>query len=75
MRLFLQESNNLSTEKYKSSLKESVIIPLKVLFVRFAPLRSVIGEFRIPGRPRTSACFCAKARLMRVTSHQENKQT
>ena len=27
-----------------------------------------IGEFRIPGRPRTSDCFCAKARLMRVTS-------
>ena len=25
------------------------MIPLKVLFVRFAPLRSVIGEFRIPG--------------------------
>ena len=25
--------------------------------------------------PRTSACFCAKARLMRVTSHQEDKQT
>ena len=23
---------------------------------------------RIPGRPRTSACFCAKARLIRVTS-------
>ena len=35
----------------------------------------VIGEFRIPGRPRTSACFCAKARLMGVTSHQEDKQT
>ena len=34
-----------------------------------------IGEFRIPGRPRTSACFCAKVRLMRVTSHQEDKQT
>ena len=27
--------------------------------------------FRNPGRPRTSAYFCAKARLMRVTSHQE----
>ena len=27
-----------------------------------------IGEFHIPGRPRTSDCFCAKARLMRVTS-------
>ena len=34
-----------------------------------------IGEFRIPGRPRTSACFCAKATLMRVTSYQEDKQT
>ena len=34
-----------------------------------------MGEFRILGRPRTSACFCAKARLMRVTSHQEDKQT
>ena len=34
-----------------------------------------IGEFRIPERPRTSACFCAKVRLMRVTSHQEDKQT
>ena len=34
-----------------------------------------IGEFRIPGRPRTSACFCAKARLMRVTFHKEDKQT
>ena len=27
-----------------------------------------IGEFRIPGRPRTSDRFCAKARVMRVTS-------
>ena len=34
-----------------------------------------ICEFRIPWRPRTSACFCAKARLVRVTSHQEDKQT
>ena len=34
-----------------------------------------IGQFRIPGRPRKSACFCAKARLLRVTSHQEDKQT
>ena len=30
--------------------------------------------FRNPGRPRTSACFCAKARLMHVTSHQEDKK-
>ena len=36
---------------------------------------SPIGEFRILGRPRTSACFFVKARLMRVTSHQEDKQT
>ena len=35
----------------------------------------LIGEFRIPGLPRTSACFCAKARLTGVTSHQEDKQT
>ena len=34
-----------------------------------------IGEFPIPGRPRTSASFCAKVRLMRVTSLQEDKQT
>ena len=34
-----------------------------------------IGRFRIPGRPRKSACFCAKARLLWVTSHQEDKQT
>ena len=34
-----------------------------------------IGKFRIPGRPRTSAYFCAKARLMRVTFHKEDKQT
>ena len=27
-----------------------------------------IREFCIPGRPRTSDCFCAKARVMRVTS-------
>ena len=33
-----------------------------------------IGKFRIPRRSRTRACFCAKARLMRVTSHQEDKQ-
>ena len=26
-----------------------------------------IGKFRIPGRPRTSACYRAKERLMRVT--------
>ena len=32
------------------------------------------NSIRIPRRPRTSACFCAKARLMRVTSHQEDKQ-
>ena len=34
-----------------------------------------IGEFRIPGQPRMSACVCAKTRLMRVTSCQEDKQT
>ena len=34
-----------------------------------------VSEFRIHGRPRTSVCFHAKVRLMRVTSHQENKQT
>ena len=34
-----------------------------------------IGQFRIPGRPRTIAYICAKARLMRVTSYQEDKQT
>ena len=33
-----------------------------------------IGQFHIPGRPRKSACFCTKARLLRVTSHQEDKQ-
>ena len=33
-----------------------------------------IGKFRTPRWPSTSACFCAKARLMRVTSHQEDKQ-
>ena len=33
------------------------------------------GEFRNPERPRASACFCAKTRLMRVTSHKEDKQT
>ena len=27
-----------------------------------------LGKFRIPGRSRTSDCFWAKARLMRVTS-------
>ena len=30
--------------------------------------RSFPSEFSIPGRPRTSPCFCAKARLIRVTS-------
>ena len=34
-----------------------------------------VSEFRIHGRPRTSACFYAKVMLMRVTSHQEDKQT
>ena len=31
-----------------------------------------IGKFQIPGRPRMSACFWAKVRLMQVTSHQES---
>ena len=34
-----------------------------------------ICKFRIPRRPRASACFRAKARLMRVTSWQEDQQT
>ena len=34
-----------------------------------------IGEFRIPRRPRTSNCFCAKARLTQVTCHEKDKQT
>ena len=34
-----------------------------------------IGKFRIPRRPWDEPLFCAKARLMRVTSHQEDKQT
>ena len=33
------------------------------------------GKFRIFGWPRASACFRTKARLMRVTSWQEDKQT
>ena len=33
------------------------------------------GKFRIFRRPRASACFRMKARLMRVTSWQEDKQT
>ena len=28
--------------------------------------------FRIPQRPRTRGCFCVKARLMRVTSYEED---
>ena len=36
-------------------------------------LRGGIGKFLIPGRPRRSACFCVKARLMWVTSHKEDK--
>ena len=32
-----------------------------------------IGKFRNSGRPRASACFLAKARLMRVTSWQKDK--
>ena len=38
-------------------------------------LHGGIGKFLIPGRPRRSACFCVKARLIRVTSHKEDKQT
>ena len=34
-----------------------------------------IGGFRISGQPRTSTCLCVKTRLMRLTSHQEDKQT
>ena len=34
-----------------------------------------IGKFRIPGRPRASACFRANARLMRVTAWQGDQQT
>ena len=34
-----------------------------------------MGKFRIPGRLRASVCFLAKARLMLVTSWQEDKQT
>ena len=30
--------------------------------------------FRNPGRPRTSASFCAKARLMRVTLTKKTKK-
>ena len=33
------------------------------------------AKFRIFGWPRASACFRTKARLMRVTSWQEDKQT
>ena len=33
------------------------------------------GKFRIFGWPRARACFRTKARLMRVTSWQEDKQT
>ena len=36
--------------------------------------RLAIGEFRIPGQWQV-LFFCEKARLMRVTSHQEDKQT
>ena len=43
--------------------------------IKLFNIKIQIGEFRIPGRPRTSACFCAKVKLMRVTSHQEDKQT
>ena len=35
----------------------------------------LIGKFRIPGQLRASACFRAKARLTRVTSWQDDKQT
>jgi len=48
------------------------IEPISSTFIPYTPW---IGEFRIPGRARTSSCFCAKARLMRITSHQEDKQT
>ena len=44
----------------------------RVLIILNVPL---IGKFCIPGRLRASACFRAKARLMRVTSWQDDKQT
>ena len=45
---------------------------------KFVPLSVNValgGKFHIFGRPRASACFRTKARLMRVTSWQEDKQT
>ena len=33
-----------------------------------------LGKFCIPGRPRTSACFRAKAKLMRVNCLVKHKQ-
>ena len=47
--------------------------PIVLSVVAFMHGSPGIGELRIPGRPRTIACFCAKARLTRVTSHQEDK--
>ena len=45
---------------------------------KFVPLSVNVdsgGKFRIFGWPRASACFRMKARLMPVTSWQEDKQT
>ena len=72
-------SPDVISTSYKSFLTSSIDLTVLQLFeflkkkITF-PSGKLKTEFTSPSA-KSTACFCAKARLMRVTSHQEDKQT
>ena len=56
-------------------LRRTAPLYLKLFFMKLVRGNGTIGKFRIPRYSLDEPLFCAKPRLMRVTSQREDKQT